>query len=201
VTGGVVPGGGAGPDVGTPDASGRAHAISLLTPLKPYGVPWLRVQFAVTRIWPKLAGIAPLTSLYFSRWSLLTRLPSGDPATAGPRPEHPYLVWETDYSAPREPYVESFVHSIGTQINLLWKSSYGFPGTRSVAALAGYLGDHTVPGAYFWFAYPAASVRMVLSALAVAREHRFLAQAAETADPREFAVLYRGFLRRRQRDL
>lgn len=183
------------------DDDGRAHAITLFTPLKPWGRPWLRLNFAVTRRFPGLTGIAPLTSLYFSRWSFVTALPSGDPAVPDLRPEHPYLAWETTYSAPREPYIESFVFSIARQITLLWNSSYGFPGTRSVAALAGYIGDLTVPGAYFWCAYPAASVRMVLSALAVAREHRFLAEAAESDDPRQFAVLYRGFLRRRQADL
>jgi hypothetical protein len=42
---------------------------------------------------------------------------------------------------------------------------------------------------------------MVLSALAVAREQRFLSDAACSASPAEFAVLYRGFLARRQGDL
>ena len=93
------------------------------------------------------------------------------------------------------------MHAVGSKVRRIWRRSYGFPGSGSVTALAGYIGSLAVPGAYGWSAYPEATVRTVLSALDVAREHRYLARAARTAGPEEFAVLYRGFLARRQGDL
>ncbi len=76
-----------------------------------------------------------------------------------------------------------------------------FRDLRSVTALASYIGELSVPGAHCWSAHPEATVRTVLSALEVAKEHRWLARAARTTTPEEFSVLYRGFLARRESDL
>jgi hypothetical protein len=166
-----------------PDTVGRAGMITVLTALKPLEALRLRVLFALNRRFPEIGGLGPLKSVYPER------LGRGR------------LLWETVYSAPTEPYVEAFVHTIGSKVRRIWRRSYGFPGTGSVTALAGYIGSLAVPGAYTWSAYPAATVRTVLAALDVAREHRYLVQAAQTVGPEEFAVLYRGFLDRRKGDL
>ena len=184
-----------------PETAGRAGLITVLTAVKPLGALWLRLLFALTNRFPRLTGLGPLKSVYFIRWSVLTSLPYNGPPQVRERPPRPLLLWETVYSAPTEPYVETFIHAVGDKVRKIWRTSYGFPGTRSVTGLAGYIGDLAIPGAHSWSAYPGATVRTVLSALDVAREHRHLARAARTANPEEFAVLYRGFLGRRQRDL
>ena len=184
-----------------PDTVGRAGMITVLTALEPLDALRLRALFALTRHFPQLGGLGPLKSVYFTRWSVLTSLPYNGPPQVREQLGHGRLLWETVYSAPTEPYVEAFVHAVGTKVRRIWGRSYGFPDSGSVTALAGYIGSLAVPGAYGWSAYPEATVRTVLAALDVAREHRHLAQAARTASPQEFAVLYRGFLDRRKGDL
>ncbi|MGR6967774.1 hypothetical protein ACU610_25265 [Geodermatophilus sp. URMC 61] len=184
-----------------PDVVGRVGMITVLTALMPLDALRLRVLFALTRRFPQLGGLGPLKSVYFTRWSVLTSLPYNGPPQVPERLGHGRLLWETVYSAPTEPYVEAFVHGVGSKVRRIWRRSYGFPGTGSVTALAGYIGELAIPGAHNWAAYPTATVRTVLAALDVAREHRYLVQAARTASPEEFAVLYRGFLDRRKGDL
>jgi hypothetical protein len=175
--------------------------VTLLTPLTPLSSLILRVLFCATRWRPSLMGLRPLTSVYATRWCILTSLPYNGPPQVPERPGRPYLVWESAYSGGTATYIEAFVAAIAPQIVLTWGGCYDFPGTRSVTQLTKYIVRFRCPGTYSWSAYPSASVRMVLSALAVAREQRFLSDAACSTSPAEFAVLYRGFLARRQGDL
>ncbi|WP_369255273.1 hypothetical protein [Geodermatophilus amargosae] len=184
-----------------PDTAGRAGMITVLTALRPLGASWLRVLFALTRRLPGLTGLGPLESVHFIRWSVLGSLPHDGPPQVRERLPHRLLLWETVYSAPTQPYVETFVYGVGDKVRNIWWTSHGFPGSRSVTGLAGYIGDLSIPGAHWWSAHPGATVRTILSALDVVREHRYLVRAARTTTPAEFAVVYRGFLARRQGDL
>ncbi|MGY1640547.1 hypothetical protein ACI782_05365 [Geodermatophilus sp. SYSU D00703] len=184
-----------------PDTAGRAGMITVLTALRPPGAVWLRLLFALTGRIPALTGLGPLKSVHFIRWTVVPRLPYNGRPQVPERLPHRLLLWETVYSAPTEPYVEAFVHAVGSKVRKIWRTSAGFPGTGSVTALAGYIGELSVPGAHCWSAHPEATVRTVLSALEVAKEHEHLVAAARTAGPGEFAVLYRGFLARREGDL
>ncbi|MGY1690666.1 hypothetical protein [Geodermatophilus sp. SYSU D01105] len=184
-----------------PDTAGRAGMITVLTALRPLGGVRLRLLFALTGRIPALTGLGPLKSVHFIRWTVLPRPPHNGRPQVAERLPHGVLLWETVYSAPTEPYVETFVHAVGSKVQNIWRTSAGFPGTRSVTALAGYIGELAVAGAHCWAAHPEATVRTVLSALEVAKEHRHLARAARTTTAEEFAVLYRGFLARREGDL
>jgi hypothetical protein len=183
------------------DADGRARAITLLTPIRPFGTLYSRLMFGLASLFPATMGIDRLSSVYFTRWSILTALPYNGPPQVPEALAHPVLVWESTYDGLTEPYIEAFTYVIGRQIDRTWATSYGFPGTRTITDLKQYIGNLRLPGAYYFAAYPTATVRMVMSALAVAREHRFLREAARTCTPEEFAVAYRGFLTRRQGDL
>jgi hypothetical protein len=199
----VPPAGGVTPRTAAlrPDTAGRAGVITVLTALEPFGALRLRVLFALTGRIPALTGLGPLKSVHFIRWTVVPRPPYNGRPQVPERLPHRLLLWETVYSAPTEPYVETFVHAVGDRVRKIWRTSHGFPGTGSVTALAGYIGELSIPGAHFWSAHREATVRTVLSALEVAKEHRYLARAARATTPEEFAVLYRGFLARREGDL
>lgn len=171
-------------------------AITLITPLTWMGVPLLRAQFWLTRRFPHLKGLEPFKSVYFSRWSIVRGFRYNGPPQVKERPPRPYLVWEVVYSAETDPYIESFVRGIEPQIRHTWGSSDGFPGVTSVTELRRYIEDLAWAGAHDYWAYPEASVRMVLSGLKVAKEHAFLAEAARSGTAAEFRTVYDGFLRR-----
>jgi hypothetical protein len=184
------------------DLDGRARAVTMLTSLRRGGPTRLRLRFALTRLIPSLVKIGLLRSVYFTRWTILTSIPyNGPPQQPPDGSTAPYLLWDSTFSVPMELYVESFVHAIGRQIRLLWRSSRGFPGTESATELQRYIDAHSHPGAYFYCAYPEASVRTILAALDMAREHRFLEATARAATPQQFETVYQGFLVRQQGNL
>jgi hypothetical protein len=185
------------------DSCGRARAITLYSPIRPFGTLWTRLMFAGASLFPHTTGVDKLSSVYFLRWTILTEIPYNGPPQVPEGPAHPVLLWESTYTGLAEPYIEAFTYVIAPQINRTWKGTYGWPGARTISELKQYIGQLRVPGAYYFSAYPTATVRMVRSALEVAREHRFLRDAARNrhTTPEEFAVVYRGFLTRRQEDL
>jgi len=176
-------------------------AITMITPLEWWGVPWLRMQFQATRLFPYLKGLEQFRSVYFSRWSIVTGFHHNGPPQIKERPRTPYLVWEVLYSAETGPYIESFLTGIRGHIKRLWDSSQGFPGVDSVTDMSRYIADLSWADSYDYWAYRDASVRMILSGLEVSKEHAFLTSAAQSCGPEEFATIYTGFLRRRGGDL
>ncbi|HEY0359061.1 MAG TPA: hypothetical protein VGD11_10805 [Mycobacteriales bacterium] len=183
------------------DTHGRARAITLLSPIKPAGALRTWLTMAAVRQFPSIMGIRKLRSVHFIRWSLLTSIPYNGSPQVPDGLAQPILVWESTFNGVLEPYIEAFTYVVGRQIDQTWAEAYGFPGTRSITALKRYIGALTVPGAYYYAAHPTATVRTILSGLEVAREHRYLVEAARTSSPEEFAAIYHGFLTRRQGDL
>lgn len=184
-----------------PARRGSNGAITVITPLKRWGAPWLRVQFQLTKMFPALRGLEPFKSVYYSQWCLVASIPYNGPPQVRERPPETYLLWEVAYSAETDPYIEAFAGVINRQIDRLWGSSFGFPGTRSVARLTDYIQAASWPAPVEYWACPHATVRTVLSSLEIAKEHAFLVQAAEKGTDEEFQAVYRGFLRRRAHDL
>lgn len=175
--------------------------ITILTPLKRWGPPWLRFQFRLTRIFPSLKGLEQFTFVYYSQWCLVDSFHYNGPPQVRERPPRPLLLWEVVYSADADPYIESFVAGIPRRIRGLWGSSYGFPGTGSVARLSDYITAAWWREDVAYWAYPDATVRTILSGLEVAKEHAWLLDLAEHGTDEDFEVAYAGFLTRRGRDL
>lgn len=189
----------------THDTSGRPTrpangALTVITPLARRGPVWLKAQFIATRLIPSLKGLQHFDSVFFSNWNIITRLPAvGDEVIERASPR--VMLWEVAYSAEVDPYIESFVHGIAANIKRIWGTSLGFPGSSSVGSVRDYIKKHSWDIGHLYWAYPHATVRTIGSALAVAREHEFLTEAARSSTPEEFARLYRGFLVRRGADL
>lgn len=182
-------------------AEGRTRGITVVTAVQPLRIGVTRFFFSLGRAYPPLMGFRDLRAIYFTRWSILVRPPYNGPPQPAERPQHPQLLWETDYTGQADPYIEAFVYRIPVQIRQTWGTSYGFPGTASIRRLRRYIQQTAVPIAYRYAAHPEATVREVLSALEVAREHDFLVDAARSSDAAEFQRVYRGYLQRRVREL
>ena len=182
-----------------PAPAGRVSngSITLITPLKGYGPLVLRPQFVLTRLFPQLKGLEAFRSVFFSSWNIVTRLPYNGPPQVKERLPQPWLLWEVAYSAEVDPYIESFVRGIPTNIGRLWGTSHGFPGTDSVAELSRYIEALSWDIGHLYWAYPRATVRTILASLEVAKEHAFLLEVARTGSAEEFARVYEGFLVRR----
>ena len=181
----------------TPAARMSNSAITLITPLEGRGPLLLRPQFVLTRWFPQLKGLEAFRSVFFSSWSIVTGFPFNGAPQVKEEPSEPWLLWEVAYSAEVDPYIESFVRGIPSNIDRLWGTSYAFPGTGSVAELSRYIAALSWDIGHLYWAYPQGSVRTILASLEIAKEHAYLVEVARTGTAEEFARVYDGFLRRR----
>jgi hypothetical protein len=179
-----------------PDRRGQSRFIAFITPVVPFGRIWLRGVFALGRRYPKLLRIGRLKVVHFTQWSLLTSIPYNGAPQIRERPSRPMLLWGSMFNGEVDPYIEAFVATVSKQIWLTWRTSYDYPGTKSVTKLCQYIAAASWPGSYAYSAYPDSTVRMIDAAFEIRREHAFLADVASTGDADAFRLVYEGFLRR-----
>jgi hypothetical protein len=179
---------------------GRVGFITMITAMRPFATVLLRTHFWVTSRFPSLLAISPMKAVHFLHWNILTDIPYNGPPQLAERPDHPYLIWGTVFNGVNDPYIEGFVVHVPIRIWLIWGTSYRFPGTGSVSTLVKYIHNLTWHGGYSYFAYPDATVRTVLSAMEIQKEHAFLLSLAQDnrRSGAEFTRAYRGFLTRCQ---
>jgi hypothetical protein len=186
---------------------GQTRMITLITPVRPGGSWWLRFLFAVTRPFPALLRIGPMKVVHFTHWSLLRSIPYNGAPQLRERIRPPLLLWSSVYNGEVDPYIEAFVATVKPQIRATWGTSYDFPGVTSVTDLSDYIEAASWRGSYAYSAYPDATVRTILSAMTIKKEHAFLRKQAEAAADdgpdaaTAFTKVYEGFLQRCQGEL
>ncbi|MFP5317748.1 MAG: hypothetical protein ACLGI2_05575 [Acidimicrobiia bacterium] len=181
---------------------GRATAITVLTPIRPWLVRLSRLGFILPRKVPWMTeALRKLSFIHFARWSLIERIPYNGPPQ---RPEHPrytYLFFESNFNGTWDDYIDSFSYVMPGRMRLTWGSSYGFPGAKPVGPFKRYIVHNEFEAQHFYSAYPEATASMVLSSLQVRERFDQLRARAEGASPAELAVEWRAFLRDTQRHL
>lgn len=185
----------------TPRHVRRHRTITLVTRVKPGRSIVNRLFFAIAVLFPSTVRIAELGTVHTTRWSLLTRVPYNGPPQVRGRLHRTLLLWESDYTGPAQPYIAAFVRLLSREIDRTWRTSEGFPGVQRVGPVVDYINDVTQEPTYCYAAFPQETERTVNAALRVAREHRWLCDAAREGSPAGFRAVHDGFLRRRQGDL
>jgi hypothetical protein len=188
--------------VSSANEQGRVTAMTLFTSLRRGGVPWLRVLF-----W--LAAHAPLPSItllrlkriHFARWALLTHLPPGGPRRERRRLRTPLLFFESNYNGGFHGYIDAFSYVFPVGMRLIWGSSHEFPGALPVSEFKPWINARELDCAYYYAAYPGATTRAVLSALAVRKRLPALVREGERMDPERFRATYDKLLAEVQLDL
>lgn len=183
------------------DRHGRSRAITVISEIKPFWAPVNRLLFVVTQAFSARSRLHKVPLLHFLRFCVVRRIPDNGPPQPRERLRHPLLIFEDHFTGLTDPYIETFVTALRTLIRLVWHSSYGYAGVRSVSVFTRQLKRVAYPGAHYYSAYPDATVRMIRSAFAVSGEHSVLRSAADRMDAVEFAAFYRAFLVRHREDL
>jgi hypothetical protein len=182
------------------DRQGRSRAITVISEIKPFWAPINQLLFVITQALSSRSRLHKVPLLHFLRFCVVRKLPHNGPQPRE-RLRHPLLILEDHYAGLTDPYIETFVIVLRPLLRLVWHSSYGYAGVKSVSVFTRQLKRLAYPGAHYYSAYPDATVRMIRSALAVSREQSRLRSAADSPDAAEFAHAYRAFLIRRQEDL
>ena len=184
---------------------GHAHALTALTPLKRWGPPWLLFYFTVRRKFPRLGNwlgreLKRLSFIHFGRWTIIKDLPQNTDAPAE-RLNYPYLLFESNFNGRWDQYIDAFSYVLGRRMDLIWKSSFGFPGAKPAEGFKAYIRSSEHDASHYYSAYPEATVTTVCSALALDEPLAELAHAAHLLDAELFERRYRTFLTRFQRHL
>ena len=177
--------------------------ITVLTPVRRVWSWWLWLswKFADRSRWIKRPLLA-LSFIHAAHWALMDRLPAAAGRRGARRLPVPYVVFQSNFDGPAPEYAEAFAIKVAWRINGLWAGAYGFPGPRPQATFVDYVLDHAVPGKHHYYsAYPTGTVRTVRSALALVESFARFRSRADDLDADEFAVAWREFLTREQRNL
>ena len=184
---------------------GQARALTALTPIKWWGTHWLRFYFRVRRSFPALGEwlarpLRRLSFIHFGRWSIIDKLPANRDAPVEDL-NNPYLLFESNFNGRWDQYIDAFSYVLGRRMDLIWGSSFGFPGPKPAQPFKAYIASSEYDASHYYSAYPEATVSTICSALTLDEPLTELAHAARLLDPELFERRYRTFLTRFQRHL
>jgi hypothetical protein len=150
------------------DTSGQAHALTVLTSIRPGH------ESALARYLNGLGSgpaspLARVPGTHFARWVVI-----GDVVYEGQgEREHlklGQLLFTSNFDGPLEPYLESLRAGLGEAADAIWEHCSGYPGSTDAAGFAAYLRAHQIESSLFFAAYGERTVQDVKGSLDVRRK-------------------------------
>ena len=182
------------------NVSGKAYAMTVVTPMPPRRT-WINaLLFAVARLTPStLRGLKGLSLIHFARWVIVRQ---GDwPDAAGAALENDYMIFCSNFNGTWDQYIDAFADGIPTGLDLFWYASIRFPHSIPISPFKDYIRANQIDNNYFYNATPGAAQRDIKAALRVRQAVLDLAAVAPTTSPADFAAAYRTVFRSVQNDL
>jgi hypothetical protein len=178
------------------NVDGKATAITVITPLRPWGRPVLAVVFWAGRhLTFTLKKLQQLSFIHYARWAVIPRFPEGE------RLHHAYLFFESNFNGTWDQYIDAFSEVVPQRMRAIWGTSYGFPGPLPVEPFKAYIRRNEYVANHYWSAYPGASTTEIIAAARVATAlDAFRSRSAGLA-PEDFAAAYARLLTDVQGDL
>jgi len=179
--------------------AGKAYAMNVLTPIKPWKTRLQHFIFALSRARPsQLGGLLGLKFIHFARWVVIRREQWPVLSTAQPQPsktlQNDYMLFLSNFNGTWDQYIDAFADGIPTGLDLLWYTSTKYPHSIPIAKFKEYISANQLQTCYYYNATPGAAQRDIKRAL-VMRDHlSTLAALQKTASPQDFGVAYRKVL-------
>lgn len=183
--------------------AGKAYAMNVLTPIKPWKTGLQYFVFALSRSRPsQLLGLLGLKFIHFARWTVIRRdqwpVVSGDQPRTKPPLQNDYMLFLSNFNGTWDQYIDAFADGIPTGLDLLWYTSTKYPHSIPIAKFKEYISANQIQTRYYYNATPGAAQRDIVRALAMRDELRALAALQKAATPKEFGEAYRKMLARVQ---
>jgi len=177
---------------------GRNTALTLFTPIRRRYSLLVRFSLWASRYLPTVQRhILQFEFIHFVRWTLVRDLPHSD-REQRTRLNYPYLFFESNFDGPWRNYIDAFAYIIPWDIRYLWGRGIQFPGPPPAEPLKAWIARNSMEGGDFYAAYPRASTKMVIGALAVREGLERLVASAGSMSPEEFKAAYERFLSEQQ---
>jgi hypothetical protein len=184
------------------DRAGRITAITVVTPVRRWWATWLRIDFVLLKVlkWflrqrEPARAVKRLSFINFGRWAVMDRVPASG-SGRGRRLPHPYILFQSNFNGASHEYFEAFARGLKLRMRGLWGGAYGVPDPNDLTKFSRYVHQHWQPTDHYYAAYPQASTKMVLSALALRTEFDAFSRRAADLDADRFAREYAEFVAR-----
>jgi hypothetical protein len=183
--------------------NGKAYAMNAITPMKPWKTWILRaIFFLLGNIKSLQADLKNLSFIHFARWVIIPR--DGFPRPGNQRKEklqYDYLVFFSNFNGTWNQYIDAFSAVLSRGLNLIWRWSEKFPGSRPVTPFKRYITRVQFDTDYYYTAYPYAATNDVKAAHRVQAALDSFEKESGGMAPDQFARAYTRFLVAVQRDL
>jgi hypothetical protein len=184
------------------NVSGKAYAMTVLTPMPPART-WINTfLFCVARLIPStLAGLEGLSLIHFARWVVIPRDRFQGAAGRATRLRHDYMLFCSNFNGTWDQYIDAFADGIPNGLDLFWYASDKYPHSIPITPFKNYIRANQIDNDYYYNATPGAAQRDIKAALRVRQAVLGLAHLASEATPETFARAYQEALRGVQNDL
>ncbi len=182
------------------NVSGKAYAMTVLTPMPPRRTWVNRLLFSVARLMPAtLAGLEGLLLIHFARWVVIRR--DQWPKRSGTGLGNDYMLFCSNFNGTWDQYIDAFADGIPNGLDLFWYASDKYPHSIPISPFKAYIRANQIDNDYYYNATPGAAQRDIRAALRVREAVLGLAGRTDTLAPEAFLAAYRETLRHVQNDL
>ena len=175
--------------------AGKAYAMNVVTPSKPY-LTWInRLIFMVSRGLPStLGGLLGLSLIHYARWVIIRRDQWPDLGQGKQTLQNDYMLFCSNFNGTWDQYIDAFSDGIPNGLNLFWYTATKYPQSIPVTVFKNNITYNQIPTDYYYNATPGAAQRDVKCALKVHRAIEALAEAHGRQTPGDFAATFRARL-------
>jgi hypothetical protein len=175
--------------------AGKAYAITVLSPLKPW-TTWLN-QVILLRARQAAAAsndssLKKLTFIHYARWQVVRRQDwlAEEPGQV----KYNYLLFFSNFNGTWDQYIDAFSDVVPSGLNLIWRWSVKFPGSVPVTPFKQYIRLNQFDTDYYYNAYPGAATTDVKAAIYLKEEIAKFAENSKDLEPAAFKEAYNKFL-------
>jgi hypothetical protein len=169
--------------------NGKAYAMNAITPMKPWKTPILKLIFFILCAWKaKQQDLKNLSFIHFARWVCVKR--TAFPRLSDKQPEeelsYDYLLFFSNFNGTWNQYIDAFSAVLYQGLDLIWKWSEKYPGSRPVTDFKRYIELVQFDTDYYYNVYPYSATNDVKAALRVHYALETFARDSQSLSPAEF---------------
>jgi hypothetical protein len=173
------------------NVTGKAYAMNVITPMKPWRTWFNLFSFMVSRSIPSsLGGLLGLSFIHFARWAIVKRDQWPDLGQGKQNLQNDYLLFCSNFNGTWDQYIDAFADGLPNGLDLLWYTSTKYPHSVPITPFKNYIRVNQIDTNYYYNSVPGAAQTDVKAALRVRRALLLLAERHGSLSPEEFRKLY-----------
>jgi hypothetical protein len=186
------------------NVAGKAYAMNVVSPMKPWWTWVNRVVFMAARGNPKaLNGLLGLSFIHFARWVIIKRdqWPRLSPTQPQQTLLNDYMLFCSNFNGTWDQYIDAFSDGLPNGLDLFWISSTRYPHSIPITPFKNYIRLNQIDTDYYYNSVPGAAQKDVKAGLRIRKALLDLAKIHATATPEQFRAAYVKTLIAAQNDL